>query len=57
PYSCTSGACLTCIARVTSREVKMNACYALEDDEVEAGFILTCQSRPVSDHVVLTYDV
>ncbi len=57
PYSCTSGACSTCIARVTSGEVKMDACYALEDDEVEAGFILTCQSRPVSDHVILTYDV
>jgi ring-1,2-phenylacetyl-CoA epoxidase subunit PaaE len=57
PYSCTSGACSTCIAKVSSGDVKMDACYALEDDEVAAGYVLTCQARPVSDKVILTYDL
>lgn len=57
PYSCTSGACSTCIAKVTRGEVKMDVCYALESDEIEAGYVLTCQSKAVSDDVSLTYDV
>lgn len=57
PYSCTSGACSTCIAKVTEGEVVMDQCYALEDDEVEAGYILTCQSHPKTANVSLTYDV
>lgn len=57
PYSCTSGACSTCVAKVTSGEVTMDSCYALEDDEIEAGYILTCQARPKSESVVITYDV
>jgi ring-1,2-phenylacetyl-CoA epoxidase subunit PaaE len=57
PYSCTSGACSTCIAKVTEGKVTMDSCYALEDDEVEAGYILTCQSRPASNKITITYDV
>ncbi|MBK8621177.1 MAG: ferredoxin--NADP reductase [Saprospiraceae bacterium] len=57
PYSCTSGACSTCIAKVTSGQVKMETCYALEDDEVAAGYILTCQAKAISEEVSLTYDV
>lgn len=57
PYSCTSGACSTCMAKVTDGEVTMDSCYALDDDEVAAGYILTCQSRPKSKKVVLSYDV
>ena len=57
PYSCTSGACSTCMAKVTKGSVKMDACYALDDDEVAEGYILTCQAHPTSDEVELNYDV
>lgn len=57
PYSCTSGACATCMAKVLSGEVKMDACYALDESEVKQNYILTCQAHPVSDEVEITYDV
>lgn len=57
PYSCTSGACSTCMAKVTKGEAKMDACFALDDDEVEEGYILTCQAHPVTDEIELTFDV
>lgn len=57
PYSCTSGACSTCMARVTDGKVAMDSCFALDDDEVEAGYILTCQAHPQSARVTLSYDV
>ena len=56
PYSCTSGACSTCIAKVTSGEVKMDACFALDDDEVADGYILTCQARPETQEVTIEFE-
>jgi len=57
PYSCTAGACSTCMAKIINGKVKMDACYALDDDEVKAGYILTCQSHPETSVVELTYDM
>jgi len=56
PYSCTSGACSTCIAKVTEGEVKMDVNHALDPDEVKEGYCLTCQSHPVTPSVALSYD-
>ena len=57
PYSCTSGSCSTCMAVVKKGTVKMDACYALDDDEVEEGYILTCQAHPTSPDVEITFDL
>lgn len=56
PYSCLGGACGTCRARLCSGSVAMEQNFALGPDEVAAGYVLTCQSRPTSDKVVLDYD-
>ena len=56
PYACKGGVCGTCRARLVSGKVDMERNYALEPDEVDAGFVLACQSRPVSDEVVLDFD-
>lgn len=56
PFSCTGGVCGTCRARVVSGEVRMDRNYALEEDEVERGYRLMCQSHPVSDEVEIDYD-
>lgn len=56
PFSCTSGVCATCRARVLDGEVRMDRNFALEATEVAAGFVLTCQAHPVSERVVLSFD-
>ena len=56
PYSCKGGVCATCRCHVRNGEVTMATNYGLEPWEVDAGFVLACQSRPVSDAVLLDYD-
>jgi ring-1,2-phenylacetyl-CoA epoxidase subunit PaaE len=56
PYSCHAGACATCMAKVLQGKVEMDACYALNDREVESGYILSCQSHPTTGFVEITYD-
>ncbi len=56
PFACKGGVCGTCRAKVRAGEVDMVRNYALEPDEVAAGFVLTCQTFPVSDEVVVDYD-
>ena len=56
PFACKGGVCGTCRARVVDGEVEMVRNYALEPVEVERGFVLTCQSFPVSDRVTVDYD-
>lgn len=56
PFACKGGVCGTCRALVTSGEVDMRRNYALDDDEVERGFVLTCQSRPLGDAVTVDFD-
>lgn len=55
PYSCTSGACATCMAKVTKGTVKMDACYALDESEIKQGYILTCQAHPTSEEVEIVF--
>ena len=56
PYSCTSGTCATCMAKLITGKVHMDQCFALSDQEVADGFILTCQSHPVDGDMEVTYD-
>lgn len=56
PYACKAGVCCTCRARVLEGEVRMDRNFTLEQAEMDRGFVLTCQSHPVSDRVVLSYD-
>jgi ring-1,2-phenylacetyl-CoA epoxidase subunit PaaE len=56
PYSCRGGVCCTCRARVIEGTVAMEKNYTLEQWEIDKGFVLTCQARPLSDRVVVSYD-
>jgi ring-1,2-phenylacetyl-CoA epoxidase subunit PaaE len=56
PFACKGGVCGTCRARVTEGEVTMRRNYALEPSEVAAGYVLTCQSLPVSERVTVDFD-
>ncbi|MDU8926245.1 2Fe-2S iron-sulfur cluster-binding protein [Alisedimentitalea sp. MJ-SS2] len=56
PYACKAGVCSTCRCRVIEGEVEMVANHALEDYEVEKGYVLSCQAYPVTDRVVVDYD-
>jgi ring-1,2-phenylacetyl-CoA epoxidase subunit PaaE len=56
PFACKGGVCGTCRAHVPEGEVEMRRNYALEEDEVARGFVLTCQSHPVSEAVTVDFD-
>jgi ring-1,2-phenylacetyl-CoA epoxidase subunit PaaE len=56
PFACKGGMCSTCRAKLVEGEARMEVNYSLEPWETGAGFILTCQARPLSDRVVVDYD-
>ena len=56
PYSCKGGVCCTCRARVLEGKVEMEKNFTLEQWEMDKGFVLTCQSRPLTPKVVVSYD-
>ena len=56
PFSCKGGVCSTCRARLVEGRVDMAVNYALEPWELEAGYILACQSRPLSEYLLIDYD-
>lgn len=56
PYSCTGGVCSTCRALLVEGEVDMDVHYALEDYEIKRGYVLTCQSYPVTDTIGIDFD-
>jgi ring-1,2-phenylacetyl-CoA epoxidase subunit PaaE len=56
PYSCTSGACSTCMAKVKEGKVEMETSFALDDHEIEQGYILTCQSHPITSKTIITFE-
>ena len=56
PFSCKAGVCSTCMGKVLEGEVEMISNHALEDYEVERGYVLTCQSYPLSDKLTIDYD-
>ncbi len=56
PYSCKGGICSTCKARLVEGEVDMDITHGLNSEEISQGFILTCQSHPLSDSVVVDFD-
>ncbi|HLH46459.1 MAG TPA: 1,2-phenylacetyl-CoA epoxidase subunit PaaE [Acidimicrobiales bacterium] len=56
PFACRGGVCGTCRAKLVKGEVRMRRNFALDPAEVDAGFVLTCQSLPLSDELVVDYD-
>ena len=57
PYSCKGGVCSTCKAQIVEGKVHMDIHYGLEPDEIDAGIVLTCQSHPRSERLILDYDI
>ncbi|MDD9892298.1 MAG: 2Fe-2S iron-sulfur cluster-binding protein [Gammaproteobacteria bacterium] len=56
PYSCMGGACGSCRAKLVNGSVDMDQNFALDQSELDAGYVLTCQCHPTSETVVLDYD-
>ncbi|MFT3909440.1 MAG: 2Fe-2S iron-sulfur cluster-binding protein [Ferruginibacter sp.] len=57
PYACKGGVCATCRAKLVMGEVNMDVNYALEPEEIEQGFILTCQSHPKTEKISVDFDI
>ncbi len=57
PYACKGGVCCTCKAKLLEGKVEMDENWGLEPDEIEKGFILTCQSHPRTVRIVVDFDV
>jgi len=57
PFACAGGVCGTCRAKVVSGNVTMDENYALEQDELDKGYVLTCQSHPTTPEVTVDFDV
>jgi ring-1,2-phenylacetyl-CoA epoxidase subunit PaaE len=57
PYACKGGMCCTCKAKLLEGEVEMDVHWGLEHEEIEKGYILTCQSHPKTEKVVVDFDV
>jgi ring-1,2-phenylacetyl-CoA epoxidase subunit PaaE len=57
PFACAGGVCGTCRARLVEGDVRMTQNFALEPEELERGYVLTCQSHPTTERVVVDYDV
>lgn len=57
PFACKGGVCCTCKARLIEGEVEMEVNWGLEQEEIEQGYILTCQSHPTTEKVVVDFDV
>ena len=56
PYSCKAGVCCTCRAKVLDGEVTMDKNFTLEAEEMAQGFVLSCQARPMTDKLTVSYD-
>jgi ring-1,2-phenylacetyl-CoA epoxidase subunit PaaE len=56
PFSCRGGVCCSCKAKIIEGEATMRLNYSLTDEEVKDGYILTCQARPTSEKLIITYD-
>ncbi len=57
PFACKGGVCCTCKAKLVEGEIEMDVNYGLEQEEIEHGFILTCQAHPKTERVVIDFDV
>jgi ring-1,2-phenylacetyl-CoA epoxidase subunit PaaE len=57
PYACKAGVCATCRAKLLQGKVTMDQNYALAEEELEDGFILTCQSHPASPELLIDFDI
>jgi ring-1,2-phenylacetyl-CoA epoxidase subunit PaaE len=56
PFACKGGVCCTCKAKVLEGKVNMDVNYGLEQDEIDDGYVLTCQAHPTTEKVIISFD-